>query len=116
MNKKTILLCITLAMAVSACTAYDLHKPEDQILYTGTTQLAEGDVSLEDLVPPRGPVRLNVATAIVLAVNNNKQLAVAKYNPAISRTAELTALAAFDPSFNASLAFGRSETDQSNLG
>ena len=104
------------AMAVCACTAYDLHKPEDDILFTGTTQPAEDGASLDELVPLTGPVRLNVATAVVLAVNNNKQLAVAKYSPAISRSAELTALAAFDPNFNGSLSFGRSETDQRNIG
>jgi len=114
--KKTVIVCLITAIAVAACTAYDLRKPEDEILFTGTTQPAEGELSMEDLVPPTGPVRLNVTTAIVLAVNNNKQLAVAKYSPLVSRTAELTALAAFDPSFNASLAFGRSETDQTNLG
>jgi len=114
-------LGLALTLCLASCSPYDLNCPEDQISATcvkGTTPTTGPTTqpcSSGVLVPPTGPIKLDVATAILLALDNNKQLAVAKFNPPISRTAEMTALAAFDPTISGTVAVGRTENDQTNL-
>ncbi len=61
-------------------------------------------------LPARGPIRLGVAKAIVLALNNNPALAVQRYYPAITHTQVQVQRAAFDPTITGQVSAGRSST------
>jgi outer membrane protein len=66
--------------------------------------------------PATGPIRLNAYSAIVMALNNNRSLQVARYTPPLRRTFEEQELAAFDPVLFGSFSAGRSKEAQSGTG
>lgn len=121
---------VSLSMLAVSCTAYNLSCPGDyvgatKILGTNPTtmptsgpasQPATAPALADHLVPPTGPIKLDVATAILLALSYNKDLIVEKFNPPIRRTAEQAALAEFDPTISGTLGLGKTKTDKSNLG
>ena len=65
-------------------------------------------------IPAVGPVSLDVATAVVLALDNNKSLVVERYNPPIRRTFEQQERAVFDPLLTGAVSAGSAHAD-SNL-
>ncbi|MCY2930395.1 MAG: TolC family protein [Planctomycetota bacterium] len=67
-------------------------------------------------VADRGPIEIGPYEAIVMALDNNRQLAVEKYNPPIRRTFEQQELAAFDPVLSGQTTFGHTTGLQSGIG
>ena len=56
---------------------------------------------------PTGPLKLTVAEAILLCLENNRSLEVQRLNPSIQQTFEVQERAVFDPEVNAALSAGR---------
>jgi outer membrane protein TolC len=73
------------------------------------TPSAEGSAAAA-LAP--GPLELRVLDAVLLAFQNNRELAVERLNPPIRQTFELQELAVFDPVLAASLAWQREVLEQ----
>ncbi len=61
-----------------------------------------------------GVIRVSVDEAILLALENNPSLRTQRYAPLISREAEQTARAAFDPTLTGSIQGGRTRSSRSN--
>jgi outer membrane protein TolC len=67
--------------------------------------------SSQPSIPAVGPVSLDVATAVVGALGNNKSLVVERYNPSIRRTFEQQERAAFDPLLTGAVSAGIAHAD-----
>ena len=114
------------ATFLTGCDAYDMRSVEDAIDATnvrpsGTTsapasQLASGPSTSPFVLPESGPIELTVERAIVLALNNNRDLAVEKYTPQIRRTGELLELSVFDPTLAWQGQYRRARNDLGNIG
>jgi outer membrane protein TolC len=59
-----------------------------------------------------GPLRITMAEAVLICLENNASLAVQRLNPAIRQTSETEAAAIFDPMLNADAAAGRDEGER----
>ncbi len=57
---------------------------------------------------PSGPVRIDVTEAILLSLENNPSFRIARLKPALARTSEAQAQAAYDPVLGGGLSWGRS--------
>jgi outer membrane protein TolC len=89
-----------LLMAPGACppaAAQSARGPVDQ---------ARPPSPPSDARPP-GPLKINVAEAVLLSLENNRALVVERLNPAIQQTFEGQERAVFDPSVDAEFAAGR---------
>ncbi len=71
---------------------------------------AGGEHGAKNSFPLTGPIEINVLDAVLLALENNRALRLQRFAPAISRTAEQAAGAAFDPVLSASVSGSRSRT------
>lgn len=63
-----------------------------------------------------GPLRLEVADAVVMAMQNNPAFLVSKFRPALARTKEDTARAAFDPVLTGELSHRRARSASTTEG
>ncbi|MCY2927638.1 MAG: TetR/AcrR family transcriptional regulator, partial [Planctomycetota bacterium] len=97
-------LAVAAACAGVSCVAYDTARAKD---YIGPVRPAAAAIrpgpapvrtpASKPAPAARGPIEIGPYEAIVMALDNNRQLAVEKYNPPIKRTFEQKELAAFDP-------------------
>ena len=58
---------------------------------------------------PAGPLRVTIAEAILLCLENNRALVVQRLDPAVQQTFEDQERAVFDPAINADVSGGRVE-------
>ncbi len=78
-------------LMVSSCEKMDLTSPED---YIGPQKTAEPNIAtiarsaasvVEPNTQPSSPVRVTITEALLMALENNKSLAVQRFNPQIQR-------------------------------
>lgn len=99
-----------IGQALNPVSQPDLPSPSDQPGAT-TAPASQADRLLRVDPPAAGPLKLTVRSAVLLAVQNNKALAVERINPRISRTFEQQEAAAFDPTIFADVSMGSSTSD-----
>ena len=88
----------------------DLIRPAPR---PGTAEHAPGvPEPKQPPAPPDGPLTLHAIDAILLAVQNNKALAVQRLNPPIVRTFEDQERAVFDPTVDAEVSADRTRTER----
>jgi outer membrane protein len=77
---------------------------------TSISMHGESVETAETITPrfiPPGPLKLTIAEAILLSLENNRALVVERFNPAIEKTFEDEERAVFDPEANAEISAGR---------
>jgi len=79
---------------------------------SATTAAASETGKRPGLLPETGPIDLTVVRAILVALENNRALAVERLNPAILRTYEAQERAVFDPVLGAEASRGRDRTER----
>lgn len=99
--KKLLLGCVCAAMFIPACKI-QTSSPED---YIGPVDRARAEAQRQPLPP--GETRLTVQDAILLGLENNRQLRIDRYRPQLRRAVVALNRAPFDPSFSADFAAGR---------
>jgi len=65
-------------------------------------------------LPAVGPLRINVEEAVLQSLEHNKEFMVERLTPAITRTREQDARAAFDPTLSASGSVAKSKVEMEN--
>jgi outer membrane protein TolC len=77
----------------------------DSTIYMRSEEADSDAFAAAPSLPP-GPIRITVAEAILMSLENNRSLVVQRLAPTIRQTAEEEAAAAFDPLLNAEVAAG----------
>jgi outer membrane protein len=112
------ILCVLLALAATSasCTRFD---PGPQPAAIGAARAAARDrhgaapttAAAPTTTPAaKGPLKLTVQEAILLALENNRQLAVERLDPAIRRTFEQQERAVFDPVIGGEISTARTQS------
>ncbi|MGA9260788.1 MAG: TolC family protein [Desulfobacterales bacterium] len=87
-------------------TAGGLNAPADTAVYMRSAPAEQPEEISARAVPP-GPLKLTVTEAILLCLENNRELEVQRLNPSIRQTFEDQERAVFDPETNAEVSTGR---------
>ncbi|MFY9705571.1 MAG: TolC family protein [Desulfobacterales bacterium] len=87
-------------------TAGGLNAPADTAVYMRPAPAEQPEEISARAVPP-GPLKLTVTEAILLCLENNRELEVQRLNPSIRQTFEDQERAVFDPETNAEVSTGR---------
>jgi outer membrane protein TolC len=87
-------------------TAGGPNAPADTVVQMGSAAAAQPEKMSAQTVPS-GPLQLTVTEAILLCLENNRELEVQRLNPAIRQTFEDQERAAFDPEVGAEVSAGR---------
>ena len=82
------------------------NAPADTVVQMVPVSAAPPDKMAEPPVPP-GPLKLTVTEAILLCLENNRELEVQRLNPSIRQTFEDQERAVFDPETGAEVSAGR---------
>ena len=84
------------------------------ICFTGPLQEAYAEPSTLATAPATrpGPLKITVAQAVLLSLENNRSLSVQRLNPGIQQTLEDQEKAAFDPELSATLTAERVEGER----
>lgn len=123
-KKSTTIFCgmilVFKAVLLSSCLSLD---PEPYSDYVGSK--TEGDlpkyqqklpvhepVDANNAIMNKGPLKIGIQKAILLAMENNKSLVVERMNPEISRTFEKEELAIFEPVLDAEVSNRRAVADR----
>ena len=122
-NSTTIfygMILVVKAVLLSSCLSLN---PESYNDYVGLE--TEGDlpqyqqkltvhkpVDANDAAMTKGPLKIGIQKAIILAMENNRSLIVERMNPEISRTFEKEELAIFDPLLGAEVSNRRAVADR----
>jgi len=72
----------------------------------GPSNASQGPMALP------GPLKITMAEAVLISLENNAALAVQRLNPSIRQTSETEAAALFDPALSAEVAAGRTEGER----
>ncbi|MDQ7779802.1 MAG: TolC family protein [Planctomycetota bacterium] len=105
-----------IAVLSSSCARENLASRLDYVGPARESNAADQPVaSMPQPIPESGPVDLTITGAILMAVENNREFAVSRCNPAITRTSEDVERAAFDPTLSTEWSRRRTVTDQSAL-
>lgn len=97
-------------LLLTSCVMVDVEEFDD---YVGLSRsISVRNVVSEPPSSPTGPLEVTVEEAVLLALENNRALAVERLRPAIRRTAEKQERAAFDPAVTAGASGSRSRTKQ----
>jgi outer membrane protein len=111
-NKSSTLFCsmilAVMAGLLSSCVLPNLEPRSDYVAPEAREDLPgsqqESDLQEpadpNDIVAAKGPLKIGIENAILLAMENNQSLLLERMNPEISRTFEAEELSAFDPSLN----------------
>jgi outer membrane protein len=123
-----VLLCPALAFAASCMLLDDPASDADSGLATISprhkaaeppappTSAAAAGQNAATAEPAAGPLSVGVEDAILLALENNRELSVERLNPAIEKTHEGEQAAAFDPLLSAGTSWSREEVAASGTG
>jgi len=87
-------------------TAGGLNAPADTAVYMRSVPAEQPEEISARAVPP-GPLKLTVTEAILLCLENNRELEVQRLNPSIRQTFEDQERAVFDPETDAEVSAGR---------
>ena len=117
--RPVLLALLVLLPAAGACALQgDLHaeaKPADVRIAPTRTPADAPAREARDSADPRpmddGPLSIDVQDAILLALENNRELSVQRLRPSIRETFEDEERAVFDPVLSAAAAWSRRETD-----
>jgi outer membrane protein TolC len=100
--------------SLAACSVPEMARFPEYVGPAGPAQPQEAAAAESKPPAPRaepaeaaGPLRVAVSDAILLALQNNRAFIVDRYNAPITRTAEQTQLAAFDPDVTGTFSFQR---------
>ena len=88
----------------------DTYSPKDRPILSEIKPKTTQTLS----IPEKGPLKITVEDAILMALKNNRSLAVEKFNPSIRKTFEEQERAAFDPIIEAQISAIRSESERLN--
>ncbi|MEJ2154134.1 MAG: TolC family protein [Desulfobacteraceae bacterium] len=112
--RKCLVACGLMALAIACSPAgrWTDRRSEDPALWAGTA----AHISPESIAAPRevaaevtssGPLRITVAEAVLLCLENNRALVVQRINPSIRQTSEDQERAAYDPTVGVDITTGR---------
>ena len=87
-------------------TAYKEREP------AGTVDIRPDTLPGTASVPQKGPLRITVQEAILIALENNRSLVVERLNPSIQRTFEDEDRGEFDPTIEAEVSAGRADSQR----
>lgn len=87
-------------------TAGGANAPADTVVQMGSASATQPETIAARTVPP-GPLQLTVTEAILLCLENNRELDVQRLNPSIRQTFEDQERAVFDPETDAGVSAGR---------
>ena len=110
-------LLIIGCFAVASCASSQAEIPKDYIGPRPAPSKQESKIPQIDtgakpsVLEARGPLKITVQDAILLALENSRALKVEKFNPARKRTAEEEARSAFDPIMTGEFSRERQRTD-----
>ncbi|MFA4944018.1 MAG: TolC family protein [Lentisphaeria bacterium] len=110
-----ILLAAAATLFAGACATIPTHPERDRIAPAQPATPPPKTASAPEegaTATAAGPLTLDLPDAILLALENNRGLAIQRLEPQIRRTTEETARAAFDPTLAASFARERSRDDR----
>jgi outer membrane protein len=108
-RKVTTVLCTAIlifqALLLSSCASLCQGTYSDDVWAEATVDLLENQqeprsgkaADVNNVVALKGPLKIGVQEAILLAMENNQSLIVERMNPQIRRTFEQEELAVFDP-------------------
>jgi outer membrane protein TolC len=106
-----LIFFIVFSISLTSCKLPAVSSTAED--YVGTTKRESGAREKEvSKVPPEGPLELTIEDALLTALENNRALKVERLNPAISRTYESQARAAFYPTLTAGLTNSHQRTEQ----
>jgi outer membrane protein len=117
-----MLFILSLLFLLPSCvTTKDVRTPEEQI---PLDTYSERDMSeaheIKHLsphtvyLPEKGPLKITVKDAILIALENNRSLSVERINPSIRKTFEDQERAVFDPTIEAEVSDQRNDTKSLN--
>lgn len=106
------------AAALFGCVSLKADEPFETISRRNSERAGTGEFDRDSSptlraleFPTSGTLVISLEEAVVRALNNNTQLKVQRYSPAIRRAAEDVARAEFDPVFTASASQSRSRNE-----
>ena len=121
--KSTLKLCVgaclcMLLMSCSSTTGFRMEtvsfeRELENVRRGVVCEVVEEDAAVDGA---GGPLRLRLADAVVMAMENNPAFLVSKFGPALQRTKEDTARAAFDPVLTGELSHARTRYDSTAEG
>jgi outer membrane protein TolC len=85
--------------------------PADTAVSVQFDSMEPADKKTPQMVSP-GPLKITIAEAILLTLENNRALVVERLNPSIEKTFEDQERAVFDPETNAEISGGRTDTQR----
>lgn len=85
--------------------------PADNAISMQSDFMEPSTVETPQIVSP-GPLRITIAEAILMTLENNRELVVERLNPSIQKTFEDQERAVFDPETNAEISGGRTDTQR----
>ena len=117
----TLLILSLLLLPLSCVTTKDVKIADEQILsdvYSEKDMPAAVEIKpiSQQIVnlPEKGPLKITVKDAILIALENNRSLLVERINPAIRKTFEDQELAVFDPTVEAEVSARRNDIKSLN--
>jgi len=114
------LLCCLLLQASGCVTDRESTVVQDRASWTDYKRQEPADTEEIKVsapqgsakVPQRGPLRITVRDAILIALENNRSLVVETLNPSIQKTFEDEERAEFDPTVEAEVSVGRADSER----
>ncbi len=123
LRKSFVMLLILsfLLLTLSCVTTKDVRIAEEQIpsdVYSEKDMSAAVEIKpiSQQIVnlPEKGPLKITVKEAILIALENNRSLLVERINPSISKTFEDQELAVFNPPVEAGVSTQRNDIKSLN--
>jgi outer membrane protein len=122
-NSTILLYGMTLIVQIillSSCLSLDSSTDSDNIEPARAIDLPNEQqkrtisksIDANDTVIIKSPLEIGIEKAILLAMENNRSLAIEKMNPELNRTFEMEESAVFDPLIDAEVSTGRSVADR----
>jgi outer membrane protein TolC len=91
---------------------YIQHEAKTAVANTKLEPTEKKPADANNAAPSEGPLKIGIREAILLAMENNRSLAVERMNPQIIRTFEQDEQAVFDPVLNAEVSDRRNISDR----
>ncbi len=112
-------VCVLLLISVSCTlieqridrTAGGPNVPADTAVFMRPESVGRSN-EIDARKPPPGPLKVTITEAILLSLENNRELMVQRLDPAIQQTFEEQERAVFDPTTNSDLSIGRVEGER----
>jgi len=108
------------ALLLSSCASVPPNNHANNVVFAPSAEKApdgQETRSMEaydanDTAAPKGPLKIGIQEAILLAMENNQALIVERMNPQIQRTLEQEELAVFDPILSPQISNRRTVSDR----